>query len=138
MRLYFADTWYFVALLSRRDRSHGAAVALEYALAESHLVTHDGVLGELLTFFSGSGAAKRTQAAAYVRELFDDPGLTILESDRKLVLAGLSLYERRRDKQYSLVDCMSMHVMQTHGITHALTNDHHFSQEGFTVLSDAP
>jgi len=28
--------------------------------------------------------------------------------------------------------------MKDRGITHVLTNDHHFRQEGFTVLSDAP
>jgi predicted nucleic acid-binding protein len=50
---------------------------------------------------------------------------------------ALYLYSLRVDKAYSLVDCMSMVVMQDRGITHVLTNDHHFRQEGFTVLSDA-
>jgi predicted nucleic acid-binding protein len=31
-----------------------------------------------------------------------------------------------------------MTLMRERGITHVLTNDHHFRQEGFTVLSDAP
>ncbi|HUP59095.1 MAG TPA: hypothetical protein VNA69_01610 [Thermoanaerobaculia bacterium] len=33
---------------------------------------------------------------------------------------------------------MSMVVMQERKIQHVLTNDHHFRQEGFNVLSDAP
>jgi predicted nucleic acid-binding protein len=137
MKLYFADTWYFVALLNRRDVSYRAAARLERSLRDDHLVTHDGVLTELLNFHCEYGAAVRTNVGRYVRDVMDDPGVTVYECSRSLFLAGLSLYERRRDKEYSLVDCLSMHVMQAHGITHVLTNDHHFRQEGFTVISDA-
>ena len=138
MRLYFADTWYFIALLNRRDRAHRAAGRLERALVQDHLITHDGILTELLAYFGDSGERARGQVAAYVRDLFRESGMSIFEWNRVLFLAGLSLYERRRDKEYSLVDCMSMHLMQAHGIAHVLTNDHHFSEEGFTVVSDAP
>ena len=41
---------------------------------------------------------------------------------------------RRTDKDYSLIDCISMNACRQEGITEVLTNDHHFSQEGFTVL----
>jgi uncharacterized protein len=40
------------------------------------------------------------------------------------------------DKAYSLVDCMSMSLMRERGITHILTNDHHFRQEGFTLVNE--
>jgi len=46
----------------------------------------------------------------------------------------LALYERRPDKQYSLVDCISMNVMRQKDIQEILTNDQHFSQEGFVRL----
>lgn len=49
-------------------------------------------------------------------------------------LAGLTLYERRPDKQYSLVDCISMNVMRQMGVHEILTHDRHFSQEGFVRL----
>ena len=139
MKLYLADTWYFIALLSIRDSHHHSAMALERMVKKTALVaTHEGVLTELLAFFAETGAYNRTRAVAYVRSLLGDEGVIVFESNRDLFLAALSLYERRRDKEYSLVDCMSMHVMQAHGITHVLTNDHHFRQEGFEVLSDAP
>jgi predicted nucleic acid-binding protein len=48
--------------------------------------------------------------------------------------AALILYEARLDKDYSLVDCRSMVAMRTLGIAEVLTNDHHFNQEGFTIL----
>jgi predicted nucleic acid-binding protein len=46
----------------------------------------------------------------------------------------MTRYEGREDKEYSLTDCISMNVMDSHRLTEALTNDHHFEQEGFTVL----
>lgn len=53
---------------------------------------------------------------------------------RESFLAGLGLYEERSDKGYALVDCISMITMRRLGITGILTNDRHFTQEGFTVL----
>jgi predicted nucleic acid-binding protein len=49
---------------------------------------------------------------------------------------AIDIYSRRPDKEYSLIDCMSMTLMRSRGITHVLTNDHHFRQEGFTVVNE--
>lgn len=38
------------------------------------------------------------------------------------------------DKEYSLIDCISMITMQERQIDQILTNDRHFSQEGFEIL----
>jgi predicted nucleic acid-binding protein len=38
------------------------------------------------------------------------------------------------DKAYSLTDCISMNAMRERGLTDILTNDHHFTQEGFHIL----
>jgi len=51
-----------------------------------------------------------------------------------VLLDGLTLYEARPDKVYSLTDCISMQVMRREGLTDVLTNDHHFTQEGFHIL----
>jgi len=50
------------------------------------------------------------------------------------LLDGLTLYERRSDKGYSLAGCISMNTMRREGITEVLTNDYHFAQEGFAAL----
>ena len=42
--------------------------------------------------------------------------------------------DQRRDKEYSLTDCASMNAMRLESIPEVLTNDHHFKQEGFTIL----
>ncbi len=135
--LYFVDAWFFIAGINRFDSHHRAVLRLRAQLKPSSFVTHDGVLTEVLAYFSGHERGFRTVAAAVVRTALRDFE-TVAAADRVLFEAGLSLYERRPDKQYSLVDCMSMELMKQRGITHILTNDHHFRQEGFNVVSDAP
>ncbi len=130
---YLADTWYFVALANRFDAQHAAALRLEPLVARNRVVTHDGVLSEVLSFFSGSGAFGRQRATGVVRDALRT--LRVLPADRRLFLAALDRYAARLDKEYSLVDCMSMVLMERRGTTHVLTNDHHFSQAGFIVVN---
>ena len=60
--------------------------------------------------------------------------MTLVPQTRELFDAALNLYEQRIDKGYSLTDCMSMIVCREQQITDVLTHDHHFMQEGFTIL----
>jgi uncharacterized protein len=76
----------------------------------------------------------RSRAAATVRSLLANPDVYVIPQSRESFLSGLSLYEARPDKGYSLVDCISMQTMRREGITEALTNDRHFEQEGFRAL----
>ena len=134
MRSYFVDTWFFIARLDRADSHHGAARRLEARLGFPTLVTHDGILTEVLSYFSGHGRKARLEASRVVRDVAE--AMIAVPATRQLFIAGLALYEQRPDKEYSLVDCMSMTLMRERGITHVLTNDHHFRQEGFTVVSE--
>ena len=132
MRTYFADTWFFIALLDRRDSHHRQAVRLAATLG-APVITHDYVLSELLAHFADDGATSRARASAMVRDTIRTG--FVVTADRPLFLKALHRYDQRPDKEYSLVDCMSMVVMEERGIRHVLTNDHHFTQAGFTVVS---
>jgi predicted nucleic acid-binding protein len=131
---YFVDTWFFIALFDRFDSHHRIARRLESTLALGSSVTHDAVFGEFLAFVAASDENNRAAAARLVREWMRRN--FVVTADRALFLRALDLYERRLDKAYSLVDCMSMIVMRDRGITHVLTNDHHFAQEGFTLVNE--
>lgn len=72
----------------------------------------------------------RREGTETVRMLLESPEVKVIPQNRALFLEGLALYERRLDKQYSLTDCLSMHIMRREGLTEILTNDHHFAQEG--------
>lgn len=136
MNAVFVDTWYFIAHLHKFDPDHATALRLGRTFQTTTFVTHDGVLTELLSFFAGRGAYWRNVASTLVREAMVAKRFKVRPLSRELFEQALDLYERRIDKEYSLVDCTSMHVMKQLDITRVLTNDHHFLQEGFTVVNE--
>jgi predicted nucleic acid-binding protein len=50
------------------------------------------------------------------------------------MLGGMELFKKRADKDWSLVDCISMLIAQERRITDIFTTDHHFEQAGFNIL----
>ena len=130
----FADTFYWVAVLSPRDPFHTRVMAWGRNLGTTRLITTDEVLTEVLNWFSGAGPYWRTKTATFVHDLRSDPDVDVFPQTRADFDAALALYEFRPDKGYSLTDCRSMLVLRALGMTEVLTNDHHFTQEGFTIL----
>jgi predicted nucleic acid-binding protein len=88
----------------------------------------------VLNFYAGDRSTLRQAAARLVRNTLSNPDIEVVEHSHEAFLAGLELYEARPDKGYSLTDCISMNLMRERGINEALTHDHHFEQEGFTIL----
>jgi uncharacterized protein len=132
--VFFADTFYWVAVLSPRDPFHARVMSWGRSVGTIRLVTTDEVLTELLNWFSSAGPYWRSKAATFVHDLRIDPGVDVLPQTRADFDAALALYEARLDKGYSLTDCRSMLAMRALNLAEALTNDHHFVQEGFTIL----
>jgi len=134
MRSVFADTLYWVAIVRPGDQWRDASTHAKEALGPVRLLTTDEILSEFLTALAGGGEVVRRQAVKMVQAIMSNPNVTVLPQSRASFLKGLGLYESRPDKSYSLVDCASMESMRAAGIQEVLSNDHHFSQEGFTVL----
>jgi uncharacterized protein len=133
MTRYLADAWFYVALMDRRDSHHARAVRLAGIISANQIVTHDAVFTEVLAYFAEDGARARQQAVDSVRRTMSVS--QVIPANRRLFNAALDRYSGRPDKEYSLVDCMSMVVMEEQGIQHILTNDHHFTQAGFTLVN---
>lgn len=89
----------------------------------------------MLNWFATKGQAGRVLATTSIRALRADPSVQVLAPTAADFDAALALYEARPDKEYSLTDCRSMLALRSQGISEVLTNDHHFIQEGFTILS---
>ena len=131
MTTTFVDTVFYVAFVSRQDALHAAAIAASKQVRGQFLTT-EYVLVEAANWLSGA-----TWKPLFLRLLDDlrrDARTTVLPASQDLFDAGVSLYSRRRDKDWSLTDCISLAVMQQHGLTDALTADHHFEQAGCTLL----
>jgi predicted nucleic acid-binding protein len=134
VRTLFADKFYWIAFLDPRDAFHGAVLAFNRTLGAVRMVTTDEVLAEVLSFFSGRGPFWRSTAATMVRRTRSNPDVDVLPQTRADFDAALALYEARPDKGYSLTDCRSMLALRALGVSEVLTNDHHFTQEEFTIL----
>ena len=63
-----------------------------------------------------------------------NPDVQVIPQSRSSFLAGLDLYKTREDKTYSLTDCIAMETMRRESVDGVLTNDRHFTQEGFRAL----
>ena len=134
MRRFFVDTFYWIALTNRRDQWHRRVQVFNRALTAYHFFTTDEVLAEFLTFCGEGTLEIRAQAALFPRRVLTDPHVTVFPQTHASFLEGLALYESRLDKQYSLMDRTSMEAMRRAGLTDVLTNDRHFTQEGFHIL----
>lgn len=128
----FADTSFWVAVINPTDQLHANAREARRRLTGSHFITSELVLVEVLNYFAS--LRSRPLALATVRDVVEDQNIEVVPHTRDSLLAGLALYEARPDKGYSLTDCVSMLAMRERGVSEVLTHDHHFEQEGFTIL----
>jgi predicted nucleic acid-binding protein len=137
-RVLLADTFYWIVLLDPRDAFHNAVLSLSATLGTARVVTTDEAFAEVLSYFSGMGTIWRGKAVALVRDIRSEPAIEVLPQTRADFDAALALYDARPDKGYSLPDCRSMLALSRLGVSEVLTNDHHFTQEGFTILFPTP
>ena len=134
MTSLFVDAHYWVAFINPKDQWHDMAVKCGIAVAPRPWVTTESVLIEVLNYFGEYGEKFRLRSAQMIQMVVHSAKLEVIEQNRDSFLAGIELYKARPDKGYSLTDCISMNLMQERGITEILTHDHHFTQEGFTIL----
>ena len=133
MRQVFADTLYWIAIAHPKDQWKAPALEAKRELGDVIIVTTDEVLSEFATALAKAPDLRKT-AVRMVRAILDNPNVKVIPQTRDGFLKGLQRYENRPDKHYSLTDCVSMNVIESKGIREVLTHDHHFQQEGFTVL----
>jgi uncharacterized protein len=131
MNAVFADTYYFIALINPKDPAHSRAVQLSRQ-GRGRMVSTAWVFTELADGLSRT--ADRYLFATILADFESDPINLFVGAEEELWRRGADLYHARHDKQWSLTDCISFVVMKQHGITDALTGDHHFEQAGFAAL----
>jgi len=131
MKIFFADTFYFVALLNQRDQHHAKAKQFRRGLTE-RLVTTELILIEVADRIA-SGKGRRLVPGLFT-DLRHSLDCEIVSWSESLLQAALDLYARHSDKDRTLTDCTSFVVMRERGITEALTGDRHFEQAGFIAM----
>ena len=131
MPVVFADTYYYLALVSPRDAGHERAAAFSRAY-HGRVLTTPWVLTEVADALASP--VQRGLFVAMLADLKSDTHTTVVAPTIELFEAGCDLYSQRRDKGWSLTDCISFVAMKQHRIAEALTADQHFEQSGFKAL----
>lgn len=133
--MIFVDSSAWIALELPADRRHKEAQAAFRTARTGEfggLVTSDYVMSESLTLVrmdSGIGAAETLAS-----RVFDSQRVRILWTTAPEFRNAWSLMRERRDKQWSLVDCISFNHMTALGITKALAFDVNFAEAGYELL----
>ena len=131
MSVVFADAFYFVARLNRRDQHHERVVAYSRDFRASILTT-DWVLMEVADALARSECRPRVRE--FVLHLRQATACEIVPASRELFDRALELYQQHADKEWTLTDCSSIVIMRERGLTDVLTADRHFEQAGFNTL----
>ena len=130
----FVDTALLVSLLSAKDAHHAAASSLSarFERARARLITTDAVLIEFGNYFSR--LPQRNAVSGWISRIRASADWEVVSLDPHLLAQAEARYERARDKNWSLTDCISMEVMQSRGIREIATTDRGFAQAGFEPL----
>lgn len=134
MKQVFIDAAPLISLINPRDQYHENIVLAFDDLDGAELIITDAVLTEFLNYYSERGSYFRELALSAVKNLMLRPDVTVVHQSKYLFHLALERFEDRQDKGYSLTDCLSMIVMETHGISEVLTTDSHFRQAGFKLI----
>lgn len=136
MREVFADTAYWIAITNPKDQWHKITKRARQELGNVIIVTTDEILIEFLTSFSKRGDSWRMRAVEIAQAIMNDPNIHVVPQTRDSFLSGFERYRKRKDKAYSLQDCIAMNTMESRMIDNVLTSDRHFQQERFTILME--
>jgi len=130
----FVDTDYWMATIDHREGLHQRALTVSTQLSSYRFVTSEMVLVEVLNSFAKYGTHLREAAVTAVEAIESDPRIEVIPQTRQLFQGALALFRQRLDKDWRLTDCASFTIMDQRGIGEALTNDHHFEQNGYKAL----
>lgn len=76
----------------------------------------------------------RSRVAAFFEHLVRDPRYLIVGESDEWFDRGLARYDARRDKHWSLTDCISFVVTEQEGLREALTGGGHFVRAGYVAV----
>ena len=128
------DTSGFLCFLDKRDFRHQRAA--EYFMSARSRPTHNYVLAELVAL-AESRNYSREITLNFLSDILEDSETEIIWATENLTERAINFLRKRKDKEWSLCDAVSFLLMKEHGISEALTTDHHFEQAGYVQLLES-
>ena len=127
----FIDTYALIAWLNPRDTAH-AVVRAYLSSYSGRFVTTEWVLMEVADALAK--ASSRLIVIEFLQTIRSDSAYEVVGYDSRVYQEGFKLFSSRRDKEWSLTDCISFAVMMERGLADALTADNHFNQAGYRAV----
>jgi uncharacterized protein len=124
----FIDASAWVALGNKRDQYHTQAATLYDQILDEQLarITSTWVIYEALSILKSRAGYK---TAEKLWERVNDPEVTqFVRVDEAIEDEALDLFFDHRDKDWGVVDCSSLIIMNKLGCQMAFAFDRHFSQ----------
>lgn len=131
MKATFLDTSFLLAIMNVEDSLHDRAAAWKDRV-RGRLLTTEFVLIEFLDAMCHAPLRRRALDAIVL--LRSDANVSIVPLSSVLMEEGISWFAVHHDKDWSMTDCVSFHLMTQQSVTEALTADRHFEQAGFRAL----
>jgi predicted nucleic acid-binding protein len=129
----FVDTSHVLALFNTSDEFHLKAKKLKHLTAKPYtVITTEAILLEIGNALSKQNL--RQKCSAFIKGFYETENIEIVPITTALIMEGLKFFDKRQDKEWGLVDCISFVVMGRYGIKRALAADDHFVQAGFKAL----
>lgn len=129
----FIDTGAWFAGIAKNDQYHQQAMEHRNRLLKKNnrFVTTNLVIHESTMLLERKVSKK--EAIKFLKAILKDSQIEIVHADEDIELEGYKLYQKFRDQDFSIADCISFVVMKQYQITRCFTFDHHFSTMGFAV-----
>jgi predicted nucleic acid-binding protein len=139
----FVDTSGWVSLILQSELQHDMAAALYHDALQAGrpIVTTSYIISELIPLLQSRlkhAHVARPQILSLVSAIIDNPEYRILHIDAPVFMSAWKMLQQYRDKEWSLVDTISIVVMRTQRMTEALATDHHFAEAGLLPLLPHP
>jgi predicted nucleic acid-binding protein len=129
----FVDTSGWIAWRSGDDAAHEDVLQIfaDWGARGAQWVTTNCIMLELFGARGRPTGMRRELVIALYEDLRDNPGVEIVHVFPEAQERAFTTYLKRYlDKDFSLVDCTSFHVMLERKIRQVITTDPHFRQVG--------
>jgi predicted nucleic acid-binding protein len=128
------DTSAWIALLTRNDPHHPAALTIQARLRQKQvkLLTSDYIVDETVTWLRYR--VGHAAAVAFWETTLRSALIEIAPIHRDLLEAAWGIFKKYADQELSLTDCTSFALMRDRNLKRAFTFDRHFLYVGFEIL----
>ncbi|MBN2534475.1 MAG: type II toxin-antitoxin system VapC family toxin [Spirochaetales bacterium] len=129
----FLDASFVIALLNKKDKHHHQANKLINFLFKAREVwTTELVLSEIGNALSRGN--KKGGVTHFIENCFITENIKIVYTDKSLFKKALDIYNKYKDKDWGITDCVAFILMKEKEITTAFTADNYFIQAGFKIV----